>query len=170
MLKTIARRLESVVRASDTVARVGGDEFVVLSLDAGNEQEAAALVGRLRHALRGPTGSTGAMIEIDASIGWALFPTDGATPDELLARADGQMYATKRETGEATPRPTRRRGRARVRAALERREVVVHYQPVLELSATGACGRSRRWSGAQHPGRGVILSPPSSSPTSSAHL
>ena len=133
VLRTIARRLESVVRASDTVARVGGDEFVLLSLDAGDEQQAAALVGRLRHALRRPYRVEGAMIEIDASIGWALFPSDGATPDELLARADGQMYATKRDTGEATTRRLDAGVVREIEAALEHREVVVHYQPVLDL-------------------------------------
>ena len=155
VLKTIARRLESVVRASDTVARVGGDEFVVLSLDAANEQQAAALVGRLRHALRRPYRVEGATIEIDASIGWALFPADGATPDELLARADGQMYATKRETGEP---PARRLDGGVVREfelALERREVVVHYQPVLALR-DGAVRTVEALVRRHHPERGVL--------------
>ena len=55
------------------------------------------LVGRLRHVLRSPIEVDGVTVEIDASIGWALFPDDGATPEELLGRADGQMYATKRD-------------------------------------------------------------------------
>ena len=54
----------------------------------------------LFNAGRGSCFNADGEIEMDASIGWALFPTDGATPEELLARADGQMYATKRETGE----------------------------------------------------------------------
>jgi diguanylate cyclase (GGDEF)-like protein len=155
VLKTIARRLESVVRASDTVARVGGDEFVVLSLDAYDEQQAAALVGRLRHTLRRPYRVEGATIEMDASIGWALFPTDGATPEELLARADGQMYATKRETGENA---TRRLDGGIVREfelALDRGEVVVHYQPILDLR-NGAVRSVEALVRRQHPERGVL--------------
>ena len=101
VLQSIARRLESVVRGSDTVARVGGDEFVVLSIGTRSEEEAAALVGRLRHALRRPYRVEGGIVEIDASIGWALFPADGATPEELLCRADVQMFATKRDSGTA---------------------------------------------------------------------
>ena len=155
VLKTIARRLESVVRASDTVARVGGDEFVVLSLDAGNEQEAAALVGRLRHTLRRPYRVDGAVIEIDASIGWALFPTDGATPDELVRRADGQMYATKRETGTTAARRLDGGVVREFETALERREVVVHFQPMLavrngEVRSVEALVRRL------HPERGIL--------------
>jgi len=98
VLRTLARRFEAILRSSDTVARIGGDEFVVLSMETGNNETAAALVSRLRHALRRPFRIDGASIEIDGSIGWAVFPADGRTSDELLARADGQMYATKRDT------------------------------------------------------------------------
>ena len=102
VLQRLAERLESVVRESDTVARVGGDEFVVLSLGTRDEDEAALLVGRLRAALRSPLAVEGVTVELDASIGYALHPDDGATPEELLACADGQMYATKRDA-DATP-------------------------------------------------------------------
>ena len=116
VLQSVARRLESVVRASDTVARVGGDEFVVLSLGTRTEDEASVLVGRLRHALRRPYRVDGGVVEIDASIGWAIFPADGATPEELLGRADVQMFATKRRLerrlGDRAAWVARRRHRA----------------------------------------------------------
>ena len=127
VLRVIAKRLQAVVRGVDTVARVGGDEFVVLSLGTASDEEAAALVGRLRNALRRPYRVDGGLVEIDASIGWALFPQDGLTPGELLARADGQMYATKRDTSErirpAAAARRRRRARPRVgaRAGRDRR-------------------------------------------------
>ena len=119
VLQSIARRLESVVRGSDTVARVGGDEFVVLSIGTRSEEEAAALVGRLRHALRRPYRVEGGIVEIDASIGWALFPgrrrdAGGAAlsrrcPDvRHQARFRGRL-------GSFAPRLTRCRHRARVR-------------------------------------------------------
>ncbi len=136
VLRTIARRLESVVRESDTVARVGGDEFVVLSIGTAEDAEAAALAGRLRHALRRPYRVEGALVELDASIGWALFPQDGLTPVDLLARADGQMYATKRDTSDESviPRPPLDGGVVRdLEHALEQGEIVVHYQPIVEL-------------------------------------
>jgi diguanylate cyclase (GGDEF)-like protein len=139
VLRTIARRLESVVRAIDTVARVGGDEFVVLSLGTAADDEAAALVGRLRQALRRPYSVDGGHVEIDASIGWALFPQDGLEPVDLLARADGQMYATKRDSSEESVvagRPSVDRGVVRdVESALERGQIVVHYQPIVDLDS-----------------------------------
>jgi diguanylate cyclase (GGDEF)-like protein len=136
VLCAIARRLESVVRRTDTVARTGGDEFVILSLATAADDEAAALVGRLRNALRRPYRVDGGLVELDASIGWALFPQDGVTPTELLARADGQMYATKRDMSEesALPRPAVDGVIVRdLEAAFEHDEIVVHYQPIIEL-------------------------------------
>lgn len=136
VLRTLARRFDGIVRASDTVARVGGDEFVILSLATSNDEQAAILVGRLRNALRQPFRVEGAVVEIDGSVGWAVFPTDGATADELLARADGQMYATKRDTTDDAP--FLRRGvdagiLRDVELALERNELVVLYQPIIDL-------------------------------------
>jgi len=136
VLRSLARRFEAIVRASDTVARVGGDEFVVLSLGTGDDEQAAALVGRLRHALRRPFRVEGSTVEIDGSIGWAVFPADGATSGELLSRADGQMYATKRDTTDDTVFLHRGVDAGIVRdveTALERNELVVVYQPILDL-------------------------------------
>ena len=136
VLRAISRRLEAVVRESDTVARVGGDEFVVVSLDTGTDEEAAALAGRLRQALRRAYRVDGGLVELDASIGWALFPHDGVTPADLLARADGQMYATKRDTSEETviPRPPLDGGVVRdMERAMAQDELVVHYQPIVTL-------------------------------------
>lgn len=140
VLRTLAQRFEAILRESDTVARVGGDEFVVLSMGTGSDDTAPTLVGRLRHALRRPFRVDGATVEIDGSIGWAVFPEDGATADELLARADGQMYATKRDTADDSVFMRRGVDAGVVRdveTALERNELVVLYQPILDL-ATGA--------------------------------
>ena len=139
VLRTLARRFETVVRESDTVARVGGDEFVVLSTETGSDDTATALVRRLRHALREPFRVDGATIEIDGSIGWAVFPVNGTTSDELLSRADGQMYATKRDM--AANSVFIRRGVDAgvvrdVEKALAQKELLVVYQPILDL-ATG---------------------------------
>jgi diguanylate cyclase (GGDEF)-like protein len=136
VLRALARRFETIVRASDTVARVGGDEFVVLSLGTGDDEQAAALVGRLRHALRRPFRLNGSTVEIDGSLGWAVYPSDGASADELLARADGQMYATKRDTSDESLLLRRGVDGGIVRdveVALERDELVVVYQPIREL-------------------------------------
>ena len=100
------------------------------------DDEAAALAGRIRQALRRSYRVDGALVELDASIGWALFPQDGLTPSELLSRADGQMYATKRDASDESvlPRPPLDGGVVRdLEYALEQDEIVVHYQPIVEL-------------------------------------
>jgi diguanylate cyclase (GGDEF)-like protein len=138
VLRTLARRFEAIVREADTVARVGGDEFVILSMGTGSDDRAGALVGRLRNALRRPFRVDGASVEIDGSIGWAVFPDDGATADELLARADGQMYATKRDTSDESVLIRRGVDAGIVRdveSALERNELLVVYQPILDLAS-----------------------------------
>ena len=138
VLKTLARRFETVVREADTVARVGGDEFVVLSVGTGTEDLAGALVGRLRSALRRPFRVDESSVEIDGSIGYAVYPDDGQSADDLLSRADGQMYATKRDTAEE-PVAFRRgvdAGVVRdVEEALARDELLVVYQPILDLAS-----------------------------------
>ena len=139
VLKTLARRFEAIVREADTIARVGGDEFVVLSIGTGGDERAGALVGRLRHALRRPFRVDAASVEIDGSIGWAVFPDDGTTAEELLARADGQMYATKRDVSDESVLIRRGVDAGVVRdveVALERNELLVVYQPIIDL-ATG---------------------------------
>ncbi len=136
VLKTLARRFEAVVREADTVARVGGDEFVVLSIGTGGEDRAAALVGRLHAGLRRPFKVDGTSVEIDGSIGWAVFPDDGTTAAELLARADGQMYATKRDTSDENVLLRRGVDAGVVRdveSALEQNELLVVYQPIIDL-------------------------------------
>ena len=159
VLQSIARRLESVVRASDTVARVGGDEFVVLSIGTRTEEEAAVLVGRLRQALRRPYRVEGGIVEIDASIGWAIFPADGATPEELLGRADVQMFATKRDSGDNSTISRRASLDAGIvrefESALSKNEVVVHYQPVIDLRS-GAVRSVEALVRRHHPQRGLL--------------
>jgi diguanylate cyclase (GGDEF)-like protein len=136
VLRALARRFEDTVRTSDTVARVGGDEFVILSLGSRDEHEVATLVGRLRQALRDPVEiGPGTTASVDASIGWAIYPIDGAGAGALLDRADEQMFATKRQEGSSSKRGRRPSTTVlrSLESALHQGRVVVHYQPVLEL-------------------------------------
>ncbi|MFN3311386.1 MAG: diguanylate cyclase domain-containing protein [Thermomonas sp.] len=95
VLRMLAQRLQDGVRQSDLVARIGGDEFVVL-LPGCSVADAHAMAGQLRQCLRAPCTLQAATFALDASIGIACFPDDGADAATLIARADAAMYAGKR--------------------------------------------------------------------------
>jgi diguanylate cyclase (GGDEF)-like protein len=96
VLAAVARRLESVARASDTVARIGGDEFTVLMPDITGRDQVHVVACKLVAAFQEPFEVDGRTITITASIGVSLSTQDDAGPDLLLQRADSAMYGTKR--------------------------------------------------------------------------
>ena len=95
LLKSVVDRLLSRVRASDTLARSGGDEFTVIS-DVADSTGAEVLARSLVHVLREPFEIDGQLLETGVSIGVALFPDNGKDPDDLRAAADNAMYDAKR--------------------------------------------------------------------------
>ncbi len=95
VLKLVARRLESVVRASDTVSRHGGDEFLMLLADVSHSSAVAAIAAKVLKALSEPALIGESEIELSASIGIAMFPEDGDDPAALIALADEAMYRAK---------------------------------------------------------------------------
>jgi diguanylate cyclase (GGDEF)-like protein/PAS domain S-box-containing protein len=105
VLLEVAHRLEGVVRTSDTVSRVGGDEFVLLLNDLASESEAEPVVARASNATALPF-SVGhdRVATLSASIGIAFFPGDGRDPDMLMRHADQAMYAAKRKGANRTQR------------------------------------------------------------------
>ena len=94
-LQQVVTRLASRMRASDTLARSGGDEFTVIS-DVADAEGAQVLVSNLEMAFTVPFKMEGKLIHTGLSIGLALYPDDGRTPDELYAAADQAMYVSKR--------------------------------------------------------------------------
>ncbi|HLM06362.1 MAG TPA: EAL domain-containing protein [Blastococcus sp.] len=162
LLSQVGPRLRAELREDDVLARLGGDEFVLLVHDV-DRDSALALAGRLRSRLQQPflVGDTG--LTIDASVGAALGPEHSVTAEELLQLADLAMYSAKGgRHGVAIYEPTRDgEGRHRLEAVEQLRsgiaggELVLHYQPKLEL-ATGAIEGVEalvRW---QHPTRGLL--------------
>lgn len=164
LLVEVAGRLLSVVREEDTVARQGGDEFIVLLPTLSVAQSADALAQRLLETLIAPFQIGGKEMHISASIGIAVFPNDGNDVDTLLKNSDIAMYHAK-ESGRnncqffapemnqiAAERHTM--GSA-LRHALARGELVLHYQPIVELaSGKMVCMEVLlRW---QHPEQGLV--------------
>jgi diguanylate cyclase (GGDEF)-like protein len=95
LLKLVAERLTSILRIGDTVARVGGDEFVILQLGIRHEDEARLLAHRIVRALAAPFEIDGHEVGIGVTVGIALAPRDGLTLDRLSGGADTALYQAK---------------------------------------------------------------------------
>lgn len=96
LLKQIAKKLMSCERESDTAARIGGDEFVLLLSDISDREAVAAVAKKILTSLSEPTIINGEEVTVGASIGISLFPDDGETAEHLLKEADKAMYAVKK--------------------------------------------------------------------------
>jgi diguanylate cyclase (GGDEF)-like protein len=97
VLVDAAARMGEAIRAEDTAARLGGDEFVLLLADIENPDECESVLARVMSSLAMPFVLKGDVsVTLSASIGVALFPEGGETPDELMRNADQAMYAAKR--------------------------------------------------------------------------
>ena len=165
LLTEIARRLESSVRPADTVARMGGDEFVVLMEDVEDVDGAVTVAERLLEALRLPVQWGSERFQVGGSVGITLTdPTDPRGPRELLRDADIAMYVAK-TTGKNGHRVFERGMRDRVvaheelvrdlRQAVVNGELRVHYQPQVDLLTGEFTGVEAlaRW---QHRDRGLV--------------
>lgn len=97
VLKAVAARLASCLREGDTLARVGGDEFVVLLLNIAGKEEISIVALKIIDIISGPIPVNGQAIEIGCSIGISIFPKDGADYDALLRNADAAMYRAKED-------------------------------------------------------------------------
>ena len=165
LLKTVAGRMVSCLRAVDTVVRLGGDEFVVLLVDQEKSVESiSATVAKMRAAISAPLEIGGQTLRVSSSIGLANYPNDGKDADTLLANADAAMYRAK-ELGRDnyqfyTPELNAKvRGelllQEALRGAVERHEFVLLYQPQVDM-LTGhvfAVEALIRWN---HPTQGQI--------------
>jgi diguanylate cyclase (GGDEF)-like protein len=163
LLCAVAQRLADAVRSIDTVARLGGDEFaiVVEDVDAANRE---MVIERIKRALAAPFLIHGLPRQISGSFGMALSRGNIDTPSDLLRRADMAMYAAKREgkvghavfeTGMHTAMIFRLEMKSALQRALEHREFVLHYQPVVELAAGRTTGMEAlvRWN---RPDGGIV--------------
>jgi diguanylate cyclase (GGDEF)-like protein len=164
LLCIVAERLKTCLRETDTVARMGGDEFVVLLRELHHAQDAALVAQHIVQALAAPCIVEGRELHVTPSIGMALYPQDGADFETLLKNADTAVYKAKefgRNNYQFFTAQMNAAARIRLelendlRPALERGQFLLHYQPLIDL-------RTRRLVGAEallrwlHPQRGLV--------------
>ncbi len=164
LLRAIANRMTEKLRAGDTLARVGGDEFVVLLQDDDPQGRAADLAEDLLEQCRQPHVLPNRELFITASIGISLHPRDGTDPDNLLKHADLAMHQSKSQgrntyqfyhTAMAADADERLHMENALRGALHRDEFFLHYQPQIHLEDRTLAGAEvlLRW---QNPQLGLV--------------
>ncbi len=163
LLKSVARRIKHCVRNNDCVARLGGDEFTVVIDELPSPAAASGAAQKISRALAAPFEIGGHDIFVSASIGISLYPNDGTDISTLLRHADTAMYRAKKnnagfqfyEAGMEESVSEHLRMENALRHALDRGELVLHYQPVVEMRSGLLTGAEAlvRW---HHPTLGII--------------
>lgn len=165
LLVEAAQRLTALLRAEDTVARMGGDEFVMLLGGVQSQDEAYQTLQRVIEAMVEPYHIDGNTIMVSASIGAVVFPDDDADSDTLLRHADQAMYAAKQsgrnrfhffDVLQDNEIQNTHQQIEDLSAALAKHELRLHYQPKVNMRSGAVAGVEAllRW---QHPQRGLLL-------------
>jgi len=144
LLQSISSRLLANVRASDTVSRQGGDEFVILLSEITHPQDAAICAIKMLHSVSTPHSIEGRDLHIDASIGISVYPGDGEDAETLIKNADTAMYNAKEQgrnnfqffKAHMNLKAVERQSlEASLRGAVQRNEFLLHYQPKVNLDS-----------------------------------
>jgi diguanylate cyclase (GGDEF)-like protein len=164
LLQSVARRLGECVRATDTVSRQGGDEFVVLLTEVAHAEDAVISAKRMLQTVAEAHSINGHDLHVTTSIGLSVYPDDGVDAETLIKNADTAMYQSK-ENGRQSYQFFKPAMNARaverqsieesLRRALERQEFELHYQPKINLRTREITGAEAllRWT---HPTRGLV--------------
>ncbi len=163
LLVEVAARLQECVRPSDTVARMGGDEYAVLLDDLKSPSDAARVAERILEALSAPYDLAGTEVRVGASVGLVANPS-GQSGEEALHNADLAMYSAKQagkgryelfEPGMHSAAVKRLRQEEDLRRAVEEEDFELHYQPIVELETRRIAGVEAllRW---HHPTDGLV--------------
>lgn len=165
LLTAVAQRLRSVVRDADTISRQGGDEFVVVMSEVSDEGAVAAFAEKICEVVSAPYTLNDQVLKIGATIGISLYPNDGQSAEHLIRNADLAMYRGKTSTTDRyhffspdmnSQAIDRQMIETDLLHALERRELVLFYQPKVNLDTGMITGAEAllRWN---HPQWGMLL-------------
>ena len=168
LLQMVGERLKALVRDTDTIARMGGDEFAIVQVTLSQAADATAHAQRVIAAISEPYEIEGLQVVTGTSIGIAVAPTDGTSADQLIKNADLALYRAKGdgrgtfrffELGMDAQMQARRALEHDLRKALTASEFDLHYQPVIDLASDkiNGCEALIRW---HHPEKGMV--PPGS--------
>jgi len=160
LLKEITARFRQTLRASDVIARLGGDEFVVLVQEVSDREHASAVARKMLSAAIKPMMLVGQECRVTASIGIAMYPSDGEDEQTLMKNADSAMYFAKEEgknnfqfysSAISTQSLERLTLESNLRRAMERNEFTLNYQAKLDLKTGGITGVEAllRWQNAE---------------------
>ena len=163
LLQQIALRLESLLRGSDTVARLGGDEFAILPAIGMGGEDGTSTARKILQMLEQPFVIDDRALRVAASIGIAIYPLDGQDAPTLMRHADAAMYVAKRArcgyavygSRQDSPIVTRLQMEGELRNAIAHDELVLHYQPKVDLrigKTVGVEALVRWW----HPTQGLL--------------
>jgi diguanylate cyclase (GGDEF)-like protein len=164
VLRESAKRMLCVLHSADVVARMGGDEFVVIMRDARTREAVGTAAANILKALSTPYHGGGVELHVTPSIGVSIYPDDAPTAEALVSRADEAMYSAKRDGGSAFQffsanmsvfTQERLEFENDLRRAVERNQFELYYQPQVDVASGRIVGLEAliRWS---HPTRGLI--------------
>lgn len=164
VLVEVALRLGSCLRGGDVLARIGGDEFIAVLKNIKSTKDAGSVADRMLQQMSEPFEIRGSKLVIGASIGISIFPDNATEVETLISRADAAMYRAKelgRNNRQFYSEELNETNQARVemerdlRLAVERREIKVFYQPIVEAKTMRLAGAEAllRW---DHPEKGII--------------
>lgn len=164
LLIVVSQRMKEALREGDTLARIGGDEFVAVLIDLANIEDCEPVLERLLLAASKTIKVDDAELQISTSIGVTLYPQDSVDADQLMRHADQAMYMAKQagknryhlfDTTQDDAIKIRRESLEAIRYALDNHQFVLHYQPKINMRTGVVIGLEAliRW---QHPQRGLL--------------
>ncbi|MFQ3189972.1 MAG: diguanylate cyclase (GGDEF)-like protein/PAS domain S-box-containing protein [Paraglaciecola sp.] len=164
LLIQVAQRMKEALREGDTLARIGGDEFIAVMVDLEKIGDSEPVLKRLLKAAATPVNLGEAVMQVSASIGVSFYPQDHVDADLLMRHSDQAMYVAKQtgknryhffDTAQDNAIKTHGQSIGDIRSALDKREFVLHYQPKVNMHTGEVIGVEAliRW---QHPARGLV--------------